>query len=65
MPTDGYTLVNARISYALPPMAFGQVEAFLRLNNLLNDDVRYHTSTLKDIAPLGGRSAMIGLTGTF
>ena len=65
LPTDGYTLLNARVSYALPPMSFGQLEAFIRLNNLLNEDIRYHTSVLKDIAPLGGRSAMVGLTGTF
>ena len=65
LPTDGYTLLNARVGYALPPMSFGRLEAFIRLNNLLNEDVRYHTSVLKDIAPLGGRNAMIGLTGTF
>lgn len=65
LPTDGYTLLNGRLSYALPPMQFGRLEAFVRLNNLLNEEIRYHTSVLKDIAPLGGRSVMVGLSGTF
>jgi iron complex outermembrane receptor protein len=38
---------------------------FLRLTNLLDEEVRLHTSTLKDIAPLGGRAFMVGVTGAF
>lgn len=65
LPTDGYTQVNARVSYNLPPLGIVRLEAFLRATNLLNEEIRYHTSTLKDIAPLGGRSVMVGLNGVF
>lgn len=65
LPTDGYTQVNVRVSYNLPPVGIMRLEAFLRANNLLDEEIRYHTSTLKDIAPLGGRSVMVGLNGVF
>lgn len=65
LATDGYTLVNAHGSYRLPSFGLATLEVFLRATNLLNQDVRYHTSVLKDIAPLGGRAVMIGLNGAF
>ena len=37
------------------------MDAFLKLNNLLDEDIRLHTSVLKDISPMGGRSAMLGM----
>lgn len=65
LPTDGYTLVNARLSYGLPPLGIFRAEVFLRANNLLNEEVRYQTSILKDVAPLGARSVMVGVNGVF
>ncbi|HTH93947.1 MAG TPA: TonB-dependent receptor [Rhodocyclaceae bacterium] len=63
LPTDAYTLVNAMLAwrFAHAPNA----EAFLKLNNLLNADARLATSVLKDIAPLGGRSALLGIRVDF
>lgn len=65
--TDGYTLVNATISYQLNPLfhqAF-HLEAFAKARNLLNEDIRDHSSYLKDIAPMGSRSLLIGIRGEF
>jgi iron complex outermembrane receptor protein len=60
LPTDAYTLVNAMFTYRIRA-ATPDTEVFLKLNNLLDEDIRLHTSVLKDIAPLGGRSAMLGV----
>jgi iron complex outermembrane receptor protein len=52
------------VSYRLPAPGV-RLEAFLRGVNLLNEEARNHVSFLKDIAPLGRRSAQIGLRGQF
>jgi iron complex outermembrane receptor protein len=65
LATDGYTLVNARITYRVPQMLPVKLELFLRANNLLNEEIRIHTSTLKDIAPMAGRNFMVGVNGSF
>lgn len=64
LPTDGYTLVNAAVTYRLKAQAMN-LEAFLKGNNLLDDEARVHTSFLKDIAPLPGRGFLLGMRGTF
>ncbi len=61
--TDGYTLVNATISYRIKTAL--NLEAFAKLRNLLDEDIRDHSSFLKEIAPMGGRSVLIGLRGEF
>ena len=63
LPTNGYTLVNATISYCLKT-AFN-LEVFAKARNLLDEDIRDHSSFLKEIAPMGGRSVLIGLRGEF
>lgn len=63
-PTDGYTMLNAALTYRLPANGL-RLEAFLRGINLLDEEARNHVSFLKDIAPLGRRSAQIGLRGQF
>ena len=63
LATDGYTQVTLTASYRLPT-AF-HMEAFAKAYNLLNEEIRDHTSYLKDIAPLGGRSLLVGLRGDF
>ncbi|MCW5624275.1 MAG: TonB-dependent receptor [Burkholderiales bacterium] len=65
LPTDGYVLVNARAGYQFPAYRGATLELFVRANNLLDEDVRLHTSTLKDIVPLGRRSVMAGVSATF
>ena len=64
LPTDGYTMLNASVSYRLPAPGV-RLEAFLRGVNLLNEEARNHVSFLKDIAPLGRRSAQLGIRGQF
>ncbi|MFM8490335.1 MAG: TonB-dependent receptor, partial [Candidatus Methylopumilus sp.] len=61
--TDSYTNVSMMATYKLPTQY--NLEAFTRANNLLDEEIREHTSFLKDIAPMGGRSLMIGLRGEF
>lgn len=61
--TDGYTSVNATLTYLIP--AKFHLEAFAKGYNLLDQEIREHSSFLKDIAPLGGRSVLVGLRGEF
>ena len=63
LPTDGYTMVNATISYRLKTAL--NLEAFAKARNLLDEDIRDHSSFLKEIAPMGGRSVLFGLRGEF
>jgi iron complex outermembrane recepter protein len=61
--TDAYTNISMMATYKLPTQL--NLEAFTRANNLLDEEIREHTSFLKDIAPMGGRSIMFGLRGEF
>ncbi len=63
LPTDSYTSVNATATWLLPSTM--RLEAFAKAYNLLDDEIRDHTSFLKDIAPQRGRSLLIGLRGEF
>lgn len=64
LPTDGYTMLNAAVTYRIPAAGF-RLEAFLRGVNLLNEEARNHVSFLKDIAPQGRRSGQVGVRGQF
>lgn len=64
LPTDGFTMVDVDLSYRLP-LAAGDLFMFLRGTNLLDEEARQHASPLKDIAPLPGRSAHVGLRVEF
>lgn len=62
LPTDSYTLLNAEVSYLIEnPQLF----VFLRGTNLGDEDARQHTSPLKDLVPLPGRSIQLGLRYDF
>ena len=63
LPSNSYTLVNATISYRLKTAL--NLEAFAKARNLLDEDIREHSSFLKEIAPMGGRSVLFGLRGEF
>ncbi len=64
LPTDGHTLLNFGLSYGF---GTGQVrwEAFAKGSNLLDEEIRGHSSFLKDIAPQAGRGATLGLRASF
>lgn len=62
--TDGYTLVDASITYDIP---LGDVDlsVYLSGENLTDEEARVHTSFLKDIAPRPGRNFAFGVRGYF
>jgi iron complex outermembrane receptor protein len=63
-PTDGYMMMNATVDYAMNIGATTSTIYFKTIN-LLNEEARNHTSFLKNIAPLAGRSIMIGIRRAF
>lgn len=60
--TDSYALLNTELSYTLPA---GDIKLFARGSNLTNDEARIHSSFLKDLAPLRGRSFVFGVRAAF
>lgn len=63
LATDGYTNLSAIMAYKLPTKL--NIELFAKANNLLDDEIREHASFLKDIAPAGERSILIGARADF
>jgi iron complex outermembrane recepter protein len=63
--TPGYTLVNIDASYRIWKTNSGGLNFFMQGKNLLNEEMRVHTSFLKDFAPLAGRAIVAGLRGNF
>lgn len=59
--TDSYNLLNAQVEYKLVENLY----LFARGSNLTDEEVRVHTSFLKDVAPLRGRSFLFGVQGGF
>ena len=64
-PSPGYTLVDAHLAYRWDRAAGNSWEVFLDGNNLGNEEVRPHTSLLRDYAPLPGRSVAFGIRAWF
>lgn len=62
--TPGYDLVSLGVSRRIT-LERGHVEIFARVRNLLDETARVHASFLKDVAPLPGRSLMLGLRLAF
>ncbi len=62
LPTDSYTLLSAEISTRLFD---DSMLVFLRGTNLSDEEARRHTSPLKDVAPLPGRSIRAGIRWDF
>jgi iron complex outermembrane receptor protein len=62
--TPGYTFLNASIGYKFQ---WGRTYNYLYLvgTNLLNEEARDNLSFLKEVMPLPGRSAVVGLRTTF
>ena len=59
-PTAGYTLLGTSLNRHWQ-LAHGSLHAFLTGSNLADQIARRHSSPLKDIAPLPGRSVTVGL----
>ena len=63
--TPGYTNLFLNASYRFMFGAGTELEVFVQGTNLLDETIRYSTSSLKDIAPAGGRAVMAGVRGAF
>ncbi|VVD64333.1 putative TonB-dependent receptor [Pandoraea terrigena] len=64
LTTDGYTTLGAALTYQFKAGG-AQWLAYLKGENLTNQEVRLASSVLRDIAPQGGRSVRVGLRTTF
>lgn len=62
--TAGYTLVDAHVAWHWDGARVGW-EVFADATNLTDREARVHTSFLKDLAPLPGRSIAVGLRAFF
>lgn len=60
-PTAGYDLLDADVSYRLGGGLRAAWEVYLQARNLLDEDIRHHTSFLKEQAPQMGRNFILGL----
>lgn len=59
--TPGYTLVDAHVAWHLDSASGREWEVFVDGSNLSNREARPHTSFLKDVVPLPGRSVALGV----
>lgn len=59
--TPGYTLVSANLAWHRDTASGNALELFVDGTNLLDEEARPHTSFLKDLAPLPGRSLSAGV----
>lgn len=58
--TDGYSLLSADLGYSVW-LGTTKLTVYLRGRNLLDEEVRTHTSFLKDFAPQPGRAIYVGM----
>ncbi len=63
--TPGYTLMNAEVAHRFKRGHSTYHTLFLQGRNLLDSDIRVHTSFLKNTAPLPGRAIVVGIRGEF
>ncbi len=63
--TAGYANVFANLGYAFKVGTLLTAEAFVQGTNLLDQTIRYSTSNLKDIAPLGRAAVLAGVRAAF
>ncbi|SNU81045.1 TonB-dependent receptor [Pandoraea sputorum] len=64
LTTNGYTTLGAALTYQFKAGG-AQWLAYLKGENLTNQEVRLASSVLRDIAPQGGRAVRVGLRTTF
>jgi len=62
--TDGYLMVDANINYHFN-FADQALAVYLKGSNLTDEYANVHTSFLKDLTPLAGRSFALGIRGSF
>ncbi|CAD6526392.1 putative TonB-dependent receptor [Paraburkholderia kirstenboschensis] len=64
LPTGSYTKLGLMLIYKFHVGTTSWL-AYVRGDNLTNQEIRYASSVVRDIAPEGGRSVMVGLRTTF
>jgi len=64
LPTDGYTMIDADLSWHRPTGS-GEIVAFVKGSNLADAEARRASSPIRDYAPLPGRSLAAGLRYEF
>ena len=62
--TDSYVMVDVNVNYHF---TLGQhdLAVYLKGKNLTDEYAQVHTSFLKDLTPLAGRSIAVGIRGSF
>ncbi|MEM9939207.1 MAG: TonB-dependent receptor [Pseudomonadota bacterium] len=67
LETDGYTTLDLRAEVDLSDFGFGAdgTELFVEARNVTDEEVRYSTSVLKDVAPAPGQNFRFGIRATF
>ena len=65
LKTDGYTLLSVYADYHLQVGDGSEVKLFVLGDNLLDEEIRNHTSLLKNYAPEPGRAITLGLRYKF
>ena len=61
LPTDGFTVLDLSTTWRVSP----GVDLIVAGTNLTDEEVRYHASPLKDLAPMAGRSFRVGVRAEF
>jgi iron complex outermembrane receptor protein len=64
-PTAGYTRLDGEVAWNVATGEGRRVIVFVQGRNLLDREMRLHTSHLKDVAPQIGRSFTLGVRGEF
>ena len=64
LPSDAYNDLRARVSWSFRPGDM-VVDLFLAGRNLTDSEQRLHTSVVKDLAPMPGRTIEAGLRMRF
>jgi iron complex outermembrane receptor protein len=63
--TDGYTELSLDVARSFAIGGNNLLTIFARADNLLDEDIRFHTSFLKEVAPLPGRNLTVGVRYEF
>lgn len=63
--TDSYTMLKLYGSYTWRTARWGELTVFARGSNLADEQIRRHTSFVKDQAPLPGISGLFGIRASF
>jgi iron complex outermembrane receptor protein len=61
LPTDGWTVLDLSTTWRVSP----GVDLIVAGTNLTDEEVRYHASPLKDLAPMARRSFRVGVRAEF